>query len=114
MLLTGCQKPAIIGVPARGYIMKTKGSTSYTGVTLGELKKYFTDDAVIEVSKKFLNAHKMITGSSHVSLVVKKEQANFTIEDGVTQIQTKHTNLEDNTPAKIEQPVIVSKLDDFM
>ena len=32
--------------------MKTKGSTSYTGVTLGELKKYFTDDAVIEVSKK--------------------------------------------------------------
>ena len=114
MLLTGCQKPAIIGVPARGYVMKTKGSTSYTGVTLGELKKYFTDDAVIEVSKKFLNAHKMITVSSHVSLVLKKEQANFTIEDGVTQIQTNHTDLEDNTPAKIEQPVIVSKLDDFM
>ena len=107
MLLTGCQKPAIIGVPARGYVMKTKGSTSYTGVTLGELKKYFTDDAVIEVSKKFLNAHKMIAGSSHVSLVVEKGQE-------LPQIQTKHTDLEDNTPARIEQPVIVSKLDDFM
>ena len=116
MLLTGCQKPAIIGVPARGYCMKTKGSTSYTGVTLGELKKYFTDDAVIEVSKKFLNAHKMIAGScivkrsefiSHVALIAEKEQE-------LPQIQTKHTDLEDNTPAKIEQPVIVSKLDDFM
>ena len=107
MLLTGRQKPAIIGVPAREYCMKTKGSTSYTGVTLGELKKYFTDGAVIEVSKKFLNAHKMIAGSSHVSLVVEKEQE-------LPQIQTKHTDLEDNTPAKIEQPVIVSKLDDFM
>ena len=57
--------------------------------------------------KKFLNAHKMIAGSSHVSLVVEKEQE-------LPQIQTKHTDLEDNTPAKIEQPVIVSKLDDFM
>ena len=44
--------------------MKTKGSTSYTGVTLGELNKFFKEDAIIEVSKKFLNAHKMITGDS--------------------------------------------------
>ena len=107
MGLTLNQKPAIIGVPARGYVMKTKGSTSYTGVTLGELNKFFKEDAVIEVSKKFLNAHEMIAGSSHVSLVVEKEQE-------LPQIQTKHTDLEDNTPAKIEQPVIVSKLDDFM
>lgn len=42
--------------------MKTKGSTSYTGVTLGELKKYFTDDAVIHVSKKFLKSYEMISG----------------------------------------------------
>ena len=56
-----------------GYLMKTKGSTSYTGVTLGELKKYFTDDALIEVSKKFLNAHKMIAGDAHESLTVEKE-----------------------------------------
>ena len=53
--------------------MKTKGSTSYTGVTLGELNKFFKEDAVIEVSKKFLNAHRMIAGENHVSLVVQKE-----------------------------------------
>ena len=102
MLLTGCQKPAIIGVPARGYCMKTKGSTSYTGVTLGELKKYFTDDAVIEVSKKFLNAHKMIAGESHMNLTVQKEEPQ-------PQIEAKETQLEEE-PAKKEEPSICHSL----
>ena len=106
MLLTGCQKPAIIGVPARGYIMKTKGSTSYTGVTLGELKKYFTNDAVIEVSKKFLNAHRMIAGENHVSLVVQKE-----VEP---EIELKETQLDDEPVKKSQEPAIVAKLEDFM
>ena len=106
MLLTGCQKPAIIGVPARGYVMKTKGSTSYTGVTLGELKKYFTDDAVIEVSKKFLNAHKMIAGENHVSLVVQKE-----VEP---EIELKETQLDEEPVKKSQEPAIVAKLEDFM
>ena len=102
MLLTGCQKPAIIGVPAREYCMKTKGSTSYTGVTLGELKKYFTDDAVIEVSKKFLNAHKMIAGESHMTLTVQKEEPQ-------PQIEAKETQLEEE-PAKKEEPSICHSL----
>ena len=106
MLLTGCQKPAIIGVPARGYCMKTKGSTSYTGVTLGELNKFFKEDAVIEVSKKFLNAHKMIAGESHVSLVVQKE-----VEQ---QIELKETQLDDEPVKKSQEPAIVAKLEDFM
>ena len=42
--------------------MKTKGGITYIGVSLGELKKYFTDDAVIHVSKKFLNSFQMISG----------------------------------------------------
>ena len=42
--------------------MKTKGGITYIGVSLGELKKYFTDDAVIHVSKKFLNSYEMIAG----------------------------------------------------
>ena len=29
---------------------------------MAELKKYFTDDAVIHVSKKFLNSFQMISG----------------------------------------------------
>ena len=106
MLLTGCQKPAIIGVPARGYCMKTKGSTSYTGVTLGELNKFFKEDAVIEVSKKFLNAHRMIAGENHVSLVVQKE-----VEQ---QIELKETQLDDEPVKKSQEPAIVAKLEDFM
>ena len=86
--------------------MKTKGSTSYTGVTLGELNKFFKEDAVIEVSKKFLNAHKMIAGESHVSLVVQKE-----VEQ---QIELKETQLDDEPVKKSQEPAIVTKLEDFM
>ena len=106
MGLTLNQKPAIIAIPARGYVMKTKGSTSYTGVTLGELNKFFKEDAVIEVSKKFLNAHKMIAGESHVSLVVQKE-----VEQ---QIELKETQLDDEPVKKSQEPAIVTKLEDFM
>ena len=42
--------------------MKTKGGITYIGVSMEELKKYFTDDAVIHVSKKFLNSFLMISG----------------------------------------------------
>ena len=106
MGLTLNQKPAIIAIPARGYVMKTKGSTSYTGVTLGELNKFFKEDAVIEVSKKFLNAHRMIAGENHVSLVVQKE-----VEQ---QIELKETQLDDEPVKKSQEPAIVAKLEDFM
>ena len=42
--------------------MKTKGGITYIGVSMAELKKYFTDDAVIHVSKKFLKSYEMISG----------------------------------------------------
>ena len=106
MGLTLNQKPAIIAIPARGYVMKTKGSTSYTGVTLGELNKFFKEDAVIEVSKKFLNAHRMIAGENHVSLVVQKE-----VEQ---QIELNETQLDDEPVKKSQEPAIVAKLEDFM
>ena len=44
------------------YVMKTKGGITYIGVSLGERKKYFTDDAVIHVSKKFLKSYELISG----------------------------------------------------
>ena len=106
MGLTLNQKPVIIAIPARGYVMKTKGSTSYTGVTLGELNKFFKEDAVIEVSKKFLNAHRMIAGENHVSLVVQKE-----VEP---EIELKETQLDDEPVKKSQEPAIVAKLEDFM
>jgi len=104
--LTLNQKPVIIAIPARGYVMKTKGSTSYTGVTLGELNKFFKEDAVIEVSKKFLNAHRMIAGENHVSLVVQKE-----VEP---EIELKETQLDEEPVKKSQEPAIVAKLEDFM
>ena len=82
--------------------MKTKGGITYIGVSLGELKKYFTDDAVIEVSKKFLNAHKMIAGESHMTLTVQKEEPQ-------PQIEVKETQLEEE-PAKKEEPSICHSL----
>ena len=76
--------------------MKTKGSTSYTGVTLGELSKVFKEDAVIEVSKKFLNMHKLVSGNNHISLVVDKEDA---------QIEAKETQLEKPVEEKKEDTI---------
>ena len=86
--------------------MKTKGSTSYTGVTLGELNKFFKEDAGFEVSKKFLNAHRMIAGENHVSLVVQKE-----VEP---EIELKETQLDEEPVKKSQEPAIVAKLEDFM
>jgi hypothetical protein len=60
--------------------MKTKGAIAYIGVTLAELKKYFTDDAVIHVSKKFLNSYQMISGKEEeakpmsINIVEKAEK----------------------------------------
>tara|TARA_R100000808_G_C2117159_1_gene129448 strand:- start:537 stop:878 length:342 start_codon:yes stop_codon:yes gene_type:complete len=105
--LTLNQKPAIISVPKGEYYMKTKGSTSYTGVSLGELNKFFKEDAVIEVSKKFLNAHKMIAGENHVELTVRKE-----VEE--PQIELKKTELDEEPVKKSQEPSIIAKLDDFM
>ena len=42
--------------------MKQIGGVTYIGVSLKDLNKYFKDDAVIHVSKKFLASYKMITG----------------------------------------------------
>ena len=44
--------------------MKQLGGVTYIGVSLKDLNKYFKDDAVIHVSKKFLASYKMITGIS--------------------------------------------------
>ena len=103
MRLTSDQKCRILRFPIREYVMKTKGSTSYTGVTLGELNKFFKEDAVIEVSKKFLNAHRMITGDTHVSLTVQKEEPE-------PQIEVKETKLEETTS---EEPTICHQLENW-
>jgi hypothetical protein len=42
--------------------MKQLGGVTYIGVSLKDLNKYFKDDAVIQVSKKFLKSFDMISG----------------------------------------------------
>ena len=42
--------------------MKPTGGVTYLGVSLKELNKYFKEDAVIHVSKKFLKSYEMISG----------------------------------------------------
>ena len=40
--------------------MKSKGNNHYIGVRLGDIKKFFSDDAVIHVSKKWLAGYDII------------------------------------------------------
>ena len=47
--------------------MKQIGGVTYIGVSLKDLNKYFKDDAVIHVSKKFLKSYEMISGIAEAS-----------------------------------------------
>jgi hypothetical protein len=47
--------------------MKQIGGVTYIGVSLKDLNKYFKDDAVIHVSKKFLKSYEMISGITEQS-----------------------------------------------
>ena len=73
--------------------MKTKGGITYLGVRLGELRKYYSDDAVIHVSKKFLNNHQLISG---------KEEAPKTISLNVTDNTQKTEKIEATNEVKPE------------
>ena len=42
--------------------MKQIGGVTYIGVSLKDLNKFFKDDAVIQISKKFLKSYEMISG----------------------------------------------------
>tara|TARA_Y100000034_G_C6685337_1_gene301459 strand:- start:112 stop:390 length:279 start_codon:yes stop_codon:yes gene_type:complete len=92
--------------------MKTKGSTSYSGVPLKDLNKYFKEDAVIQVSKKFLDIHKLVSGDSgtHIKLSVDKE------EEAVPGIVVKEADPEKLAKLSNEKPqeqAIVSKLESW-
>ena len=47
--------------------MKQLGGVTYIGVSLKDLNKFFKDDAVIHVSKKFLKSYEMISGIAEAS-----------------------------------------------
>ena len=76
--------------------MKQLGGVTYIGVSLKDLNKYFKDDAVIHVSKKFLKSYEMISGIAEVSKpisinivekTVKVEEPPLVVEDVQTSVE---------------------------
>ena len=75
--------------------MKPTGGVTYIGVSLKDLNKYFKDDAVIHVSKKFLKSYQMISGiteqskSISMNIVEKTEK----IEEPVMEVEKVDTSV---------------------
>ena len=69
--------------------MKPTGGVTYIGVSLKDLKKYFTDDAVIHVSKKFLKSYEMISGIAEASKPISMKVVEKTdkIEEPVPMVE---------------------------
>ena len=69
--------------------MKQIGGVTYVGVSLKDLKKYFTDDAVIHVSKKFLKSYEMISGIAEASKPISMKVVEKTdkIEEPVPMVE---------------------------
>ena len=73
--------------------MKQIGGVTYIGVSLKDLNRYFKDDAVIHVSKKFLKSYEMISGIAEASKPISMNVVEKTVK------------VEE--PILIEQPVPV-------
>ena len=75
--------------------MKQLGGVTYIGVSLKDLIKYFKDDAVIHVSKKFLKSYQMISGiteqskSISMNIIEKTEK----IEEPVMEVEKVDTSV---------------------
>jgi len=69
--------------------MKQIGGVTYIGVSLKDLNKYFKDDAVIHVSKKFLKSYEMISGIAEASKSISMNVVEKTdkIEEPVPMVE---------------------------
>ena len=76
--------------------MKQLGGVTYIGVSLKDLNKYFKDDAVIQISKKFLKSYEMISGITEtpkpismnvVEKTVKVEEPPLVVENVQTSVE---------------------------
>ena len=79
--------------------MKQLGGVRYIGVSLKDLNKYFKDDAVIHVSKKFLASYKMITGIAEtpkpisINVVEKTDKIEEKIEEPAMEVEKVDTSV---------------------
>jgi hypothetical protein len=84
--------------------MKQIGGVTYIGVSLKDLNKYFKDDAVIHVSKKFLKSYEMISGVTEQSKVISMniiDKTNNEPEPVVQEIGAT-IELEREVPAPVD------------
>jgi hypothetical protein len=89
--------------------MKQIGGVTYIGVSLKDLNKYFKDDAVIHVSKKFLKSYEMISGITEQSKVISMNIIDKTnnapepvVQEPVVQEIGATIELEREVPAPVD------------
>ena len=89
--------------------MKQIGGVTYIGVSLKDLNKYFKDDAVIHVSKKFLKSYEMISGITEQSKVISMNIIDKTnnvpepvVKEPVAQEIGATIELEREVPAPVD------------
>ena len=81
---------------------KQKGSSTYVGVSLKDLNTYFKEDAVIQVSKKFMQSYEMITGITETPKPISMKVVDKNDDIKVEKIDTSIKEKEEIAPAPIE------------
>ena len=80
------------------------GGVTYIGVSLKDLNKYFKEDAVIHVSKKFLKSYEMISGVTEQSKVISMNIIDKTNNEAEPVVQEigETIQLEREVPAPVD------------
>ena len=76
--------------------MKQIGGVTFIGVSLKDLNKYFKDDAVIHVSKRFLKSYQMISGIAEVSkpISINIVEKTVKVEEPALVVENANTSVE--------------------
>ena len=76
--------------------MKQIGGVTFIGVSLKDLNKYFKDDAVIHVSKRFLKSYEMISGIAEVSkpISINIIEKTVKVEEPALVVENANTSVE--------------------
>ena len=90
--------------------MKQLGGVTYIGVSLKDLNKYFKDDAVIHISKKFLKSYEMISGITETPKPIAMNVADFTRQQDV-MMEEVDKFIASGKDEPVEKEPVVEKID---
>ena len=85
--------------------MKQIGGVTFIGVSLKDLNKYFKDDAVIHVSKRFLKSYEMISGIAEVSKPISINIVEKTVKVKAPPLVGENTNTSVEPEKEVAPPV---------